>query len=250
VLRVFADLGNSRLKWGRVVADGTLDIVALPLNNESIWADVWARWNPGAEPSEWAVSTVNPPLAMKLADFLKSQPGARLRWFRSAADVPVRHELENVHTAGTDRAFAVVGALVRHQPGRPGIVISCGSAITVERVSSTGVWEGGAIAPGYRLAAESLHALSTQLTLVSPAAPPPPWGRSTKPALEAGVFWGTVGAIRALVAGQAANLEPEPWVVWSGGDAALLRPSAALVFANDSLAPALVLEGIRSVCEV
>jgi type III pantothenate kinase len=170
------------------------------------------------------------------------------RWFRSAADVPVRNNLERLHTAGTDRAFAVLGALANRPPGTPGVAISCGSAITVERISAEGIWEGGAIAPGLRLAAEALHSMSTQLPLVHPLGPNPGWGRSTIPALEAGVFWGTVGVIRSLVGRQSEGLIPRPWVVWSGGDAELLMPAAALDLAPSRLAPSLVLEGLRAAC--
>ena len=247
MLRVFADLGNSRLKWGRLLEDGSLDVLSLPLDDPSAWQAVWSRWNPSVGPSSWAISTVNPPVADRLGRFLEAQPGASTRWFRSAADVPVRHELEAPHTAGTDRALAVLGALA-DRPG-PGIVVSCGSAVTVERISAGGVWQGGAIAPGLRLAAEALHAMSTQLPLVHPDRPPSAWGRSTVPALEAGVFWATVGAIRALVDAQAEGLSPVPWVVWSGGDAGLLMAPTALGLPDVRLAPTLVLDGLRAASE-
>jgi type III pantothenate kinase len=249
VLRVFADLGNSRLKWGRLRADGSLEVVSLPLDDPAAWQAAWTGWNSSGSPSTWAVSTVNPPVAARLGRFLDAQPGVAARWFRSAADVPVPHELENPHTAGTDRAFAVLGAVAGHPGGGPGIVISCGSAITVERISAGGVWQGGAIAPGLRLAAEALHGLSTQLPLVHPDDPPAAWGRSTVPALEAGVFWATVGAIRAVVDGQARGLSPRPWVVWSGGDAERLMGPTDLDLSDARLAPSLVLEGLRIACE-
>lgn len=248
MLRVLADLGNSRLKWGRLRSDGGLDVVSLPLDNPAAWRDAWSLWNPSGGPSSWAISTVNPPVAARLGGFLDAQPGLSARWFRSAADVPVRHELESPETAGTDRAFAVLGALAGRGAG-PGIVVSCGSAITVERISADGVWQGGAIAPGLRLAAEALDGLSSQLPLVRPDRPPAAWGRSTIPALEAGVFWSTVGAIRALVAGQAEGLSPRPWVVLSGGDAERLMGPAALDLPDARLAPALVLDGLRVACE-
>ncbi len=246
---MFADLGNSRLKWGRLRADGTLDVVSLPLDDATAWQAAWTTWNSAGSPSTWAVSTVNPPVAARLSRFLDAQPGVSAHWFRSAADVPVRHELVSPHTAGTDRAFAVLGALAGRPGGGPGIVVSCGSAITVERISADGVWQGGAIAPGLRLAAEALHGLSTQLPLVHPDRPPAAWGRATVPALEAGVFWTTVGAIRTLVEGQSAGLSPRPWVVWSGGDAELLMGPADLDLPDARLAPSLVLEGLRVACE-
>ena len=251
MVRVYADLGNSRLKWGRTLPDGRLDIVALPLHDPSTWAATWDAWNPRRDPSTWSISSVNPPVADRLRDFVATLPACSAVWFRSAADVPIVHELEHPRTAGTDRALAVLGSLrdrPKDRPG-PGIVISCGSAITVERVSAAGVWQGGAIAPGLKLAAESLHAMSMQLPLVHPEIPPAPWGRSTIPALAAGVFWGTVGAIKMLVDRQSEGLSLRPWIVWTGGDAELLMASTPLDSTDARFVSGLVIEGLRSLRE-
>jgi len=77
---------------------------------------------------------------------------------------------------------------------------------------------------------------------VAPRQAPEPFGRSTVPALEAGVFWGVVGAIRELLARQAEGLVPTPWLVWTGGDASTFArwidwPGAEVI-------PDLVLEGL------
>ena len=54
---------------------------------------------------------------------------------------------------------------------------------------------------------------------------PRPLGPRHSPALEAGLFWGAVGAVRELLTRQAADLSPDPWLVWTGGDAAVLAPA-------------------------
>ena len=63
MLRVVADLGNTRLKWGRLDEAGRLaEAIALPLDDPSAWAAAWSAWKrPGEDDSWWAVSTVNPP---------------------------------------------------------------------------------------------------------------------------------------------------------------------------------------------
>jgi type III pantothenate kinase len=38
------------------------------------------------------------------------------------------------------------------------------------------------------------------------------------------VYWGLVGAVRELLARQHQDLDGDPWVIWTGGDAALLAP--------------------------
>lgn len=244
VLRVVADLGNSRLKWARLEADGRLaESLALPISAPDAWAAAWESWNPRHEPSEWAIATVNPPLAALLERFLVDHDAGPARWFRSAADVPVKHQLDTPETAGADRALAVAAALARHPGGQPGLVVSCGSAITVERIAAEGVWQGGAIAPGLGLSARALHLLTAQLPLVSPRGVPTAWGRSTGPALEAGLFWGVIGSVRELLSRQAADLSPRPWLVWTGGDAARLAPW--IDWPSSQVAPDLVLEGLR-----
>jgi type III pantothenate kinase len=65
---------------------------------------------------------------------------------------------------------------------------------------------------------------------------------STRPAVEAGVFWGTVGAVRELLDRQAADLGKEPWVIWTGGDAALL--AGAIAGSEARVEPDLVLLGL------
>ena len=243
--RIVADLGNSRLKWGRLDDAGTLAATAaLPLDAPEKWAAQLDAWGVEAR-SSWAISSVNPPLAGRLVAFLHGRGIASIHWFRSVSDVPVRHELEWPATAGADRALAVLTAAGLHESGRPGLVVSCGTAVTIERVAAHGTWTGGAIAPGLGLSARGLHQLTAQLPLVSVDAPPPAWGRSTEPAIAAGLFWGTVGAIRELIARQAGGLGPSPWLVWTGGEASMFAPW--IEWPGARVVPDLVLMGLARV---
>jgi type III pantothenate kinase len=245
MLRVVADLGNSRLKWGRLDETGRLaESIPLPLNEPRAWTVAWEKWNQvGIGPSRWAVSSVNPPVARQLQSFLEGLGNASAAWFRSAAEVTaVRHELVEPETAGADRALAVAAAVGLAPAGRAGVVVSCGTAITIERISQQGIWQGGAIAPGLGVTARALHNQTAQLPLVELHEAPPHWGASTRPALEAGVFWGTVGAVRELLGRQTADLGKEPWVIWTGGDAALLAGLIAGTGAR--IEPDLVLIGL------
>ena len=247
VIRVVADLGNSRLKWGLVGPEGgLLESLALPTDDPAAWSSACERWGlSGVAAATWAVSTVNPPEAERLRVFLAERGLSETRWYRSAADGPVRHVLEQPELTGADRALAVAAAIATQPPGRPGLVVSCGSAITVERIAADGVWQGGAIAPGLGLSARALHLLTAQLPLVTPRAAPPAWGNATRPALEAGLFWGVVGTIRELLTRQSADLAPTPWLVWTGGDAPRLAPEIA--WPDATVVPDLVLDGLARV---
>ena len=99
------------------------------------------------------------------------------------------------------------------------------------------------------MAAHALHTQTAMLPLVEPSGPPPAWGASTIPALEAGVFWGTVGAIRELLERQKVELGSDPWVIWTGGNAALL--AGPIAGSNARIEPDLVLLGLcRAVAAV
>jgi type III pantothenate kinase len=166
-------------------------------------------------------------VAAQLSEFLRVRQAGRVHWYQNACEIPLAYEVEGAETGGADRALNVYAAIRLMPVGQPGLVISCGTAITVERVDAAGVWQGGAIAPGLAPMASALHLRTAQVPLIDvrqfdPVHPPAPWGRGTLTSLDAGVFWGTVGLVRELVARQADDLRGDPWVIWTGGDGALL----------------------------
>ena len=139
-----------------------------------------------------------------------------------------------------------------------GLVISCGTALTVERIDSEGVWEGGAIAAGLGLTARALNQGTAQVPHLDADpggwhmvgvedadadeienSPFAAWGRTSEVAVKAGVFWGTVGAARELIARQGVT----GWRIWTGGDAVLLA-DAVEGDGNAWVVHALVLRGL------
>jgi type III pantothenate kinase len=78
--------------------------------------------------------------------------------------------------------------------------------------------------------------------------PPEPIGRSTVPAIEAGLYWGAVGAIRELISQMSKGLSAPPDVFLTGGAsshvAKLIEASAACSVRH---LPHLVLSGIALV---
>lgn len=241
--RFVADLGNTRLKWGRLGPDGSLaDSLALPNDDLEAWSTAFDKWRQGESGGRWAIASVNPPAAERFATFLAEKRAADVRWYRSASDVPSRNALAAPEKTGVDRALAVLAALAQQPPGQPGLVVSCGTAITVERISRDGLWEGGAIAVGLGTAARALSQRTAQLPFVTLERLPMAWGNATDSAISAGVFWGTVGTARELISRQSEGFPTPPWVVWTGGDAAMLAPWASGTIT--CIIPDLVLRGL------
>ncbi len=245
--RLVVDLGNTRLKWAAVAPDGTRGpAVAVAVDDEPAWAASLAH-APGSAAAHWTIASVRPPAAEALARWLTTQrPDASVRWFRSAADVPVAHRLARPAATGVDRALGVCQAL-HEQGGRgPGLVVSCGTAITVDRVGADGGWQGGAIAPGWRVLALALNQATAQLPVANledaDQATIPALGDETRSALRAGLYWGQVGAVRELITRQRADLDGPSWIVWTGGDASWL--ARAVLGPGATIRPDLVLDAL------
>src|SRR5690606_33992349 len=113
-----------------------------------------------AGPLPALIATVNPPVADEVARVLREAGVEGVERFGSAGGrdreqggpgdgrlpVPIEDALEDRSTVGQDRLLAALGAWWRTKQAC--IVIDAGTAVTVDFVDGTGVFQGGAIAPG------------------------------------------------------------------------------------------------------
>jgi len=111
-------------------------------------------------------------------------------------------------------------------------------------LSREGSFCGGAILPGIGMAARALHEFTDRLPNVGLDMlddPPPAMGTSTDEAITSGIYWGAVGAVRMLIEQLNQEMDEEPWVVLTGGEA---DPICARIGADVVFQPHLVLSGI------
>ena len=258
------DVGNSLVKFGWFPGEGGCETAARggPLaiappvarppdlvfrashHDESFQAAVrdWLAELPGLAEAETLIASVHPEAGGRVESVLESalgRPPQRLD--HSTIGIPT--DVETPSSVGVDRLLCAVVAARLKRPNKPAIAATVGTAITVNLVSAEGVFLGGAILPGLRLAAESLHRGAAALPPVQSGGyenPPEPLGRDTQPAIESGVFWGAVGGLRELVA-QLIGSQPEPpdLFITGGNGKALARwlPDARFV-------PHMVLSGV------
>ncbi|WP_341268431.1 type III pantothenate kinase [Gordonia malaquae] len=106
--------------------------------------------------------------------------------------------VDNPKEVGTDR---VANALAAHEnfPGRPCIVVACGTATVVDAVSANGEFLGGAIAPGIDLAVGALSDHTVTVRKVELRPPRSVVGKNTVEALQSGILYGFAGQIDGLV---------------------------------------------------
>jgi len=174
------------------------------------------------------------------------------RWKEvTAKQLPMEVQVEEPEKVGIDRLLNALAINQVREPGRPAIVVDLGTACTVDRISADGAFEGGAILPGVRLAAEALHtgtALLPRLDLDFDL-PAEVVGTFTQAAMHSGLFWGVVGSVRELVTRMSKDCQSQPHVFVTGGDAALLVKHLQTDELSVRHLPSLVLSGIALVVE-
>lgn len=228
-------------------------LVAIDIGNTSIHCGVATQWagdhpvwcwqfawaTAGFEPDQvellrdylsphavWRVSSVHRPTEQRLSVWMRQRcPEADYRVFQ-LVDLPLAVQVDFPERVGMDRLMAAVAANHLRPAKSPAIVVDAGTAITVDLVSEEGAFLGGAILPGLRLVARALSAGTDQLPLVESCleAPPPVLGKNTTAAIQSGLFWGSLGAVRELISRLGETAQTPPPVFLTGGDAARLMP--------------------------
>lgn len=149
---------------------------------------------------------------------------------------------KNPAEVGADRIADAIGAIARY-PDENLIIVDFGTATTVEMISASRDYLGGAIIPGLRTAMDSLEKATARLPKVEIVKPEKSCGRSTTESIQSGLYWGHLGAIRELIGRYRKENFPgeDCRVVATGGFAGLFEDSGIF----DVIHRDLVLEGIR-----
>jgi type III pantothenate kinase len=206
-----------------------------------------------SEGTAWRIASVHRAAASRLSatihEWIKqSVDGNSIRQL-TYRDVPLPIRVDEPARVGIDRLLAALAADRLRQRDRAAIVVDLGTAITVDLVEPDGAFVGGAILPGIatsaRALAEKTDALP-QVTLEFLDYPPAALGKSTVPAIESGIYWGAIGAIRELVTQLSAPFPTQPDLFITGGAS---RQVADLLKTHGTVrhVPNLVLSGIALV---
>lgn len=235
--RVLIDAGNTRLKWavvaaGRWRAQGHADYADL----SGLAAELVAG-------RSVAVASVTRAENAAMLDALLERAALPVRRIESG---PCFGEVTNGYTApaqlGVDRWMALIGAWRRTR--RATLVISVGTAMTVDALDARGRFPGGIIVPGPALMRGALRQ-GTARVAAGPGVRRD-FPQCTNDAVESGLVAALAGAVRAQYAHLAAQAPDAPACLVTGGDAGWLLPH---LDAGAEPAPFLVLEGLACVTE-
>ena len=234
------DIGNSRIKFGvferpaTAPANDSLPIcagtLAVSVHQDVDWEIVavhFAKWTPRI--TRAAVAGVNPAGMKQLLDGWSKSNWPAPKVIGLAAELSLRTNVDNPDHVGIDRLLDAVAANLLRGPHQPALIIDTGTATTVNAVSADGVFEGGAILPGLHLQARSLHEYTALLPLIDVQTLAEnrvgAVGRNTNAAIQSGLWFGKIGAIRELTAQLAQSFGKSPLLLVTGGMGRWLAPA-------------------------
>jgi type III pantothenate kinase len=241
------DIGNSRAKFGWFDSS-TMD-AAVP--QPAIARNLVTGHSPPAEwldelpqaPVRWRVVSVNREGLRVVRDWVQSRRPQDDLHVLESDDMPLAVRVDHPEEVGLDRLAAAVAANALRAPNRAAVVVSAGTALTVNLIGQSGAFEGGVILAGFRMQAEALFQAADLLPLAAWKSDEEPAvvGKNTEAAIQSGLFWGTVGAVKEIIGRVAREVGHDPQIFVTGGDLARLAP---LVGDDTQFVPNLVLAGI------
>lgn len=252
---IVVDIGNSRMKWGRVEGGKVVEMVSLLHDDPVNWKRQVELWN--CETKGWAIASVAPKQADRFCEWLKSRNANSLQFdndsvLKSAAEFGFSTSVKQTDRIGIDRLLTTIAARNRTPIGSTTIAISVGTAMTVDFVRDNGEHVGGAILPGPYLMAKSLHDYTAKLPQIEidSVVPMRVWGSNTNEAIELGIASAVLGAADQFVWDWFAYVNSPPCVFVTGGDSGYFRGFAFTAkVSRVDIEPTLTLEGIRLVAE-
>ena len=232
---VLIDAGNTRLKWVLVVDS------QWQAHGSSDYSDLSALASLLSAGMKCTIASVTRADHEHLLKMLLTRYDIEPRWLVAATQFQdVINTYVNPAQLGVDRWMGMLAARLRSCSAT--LVVSTGTAMTVDALSAEGRFLGGLIVPGRSMMQQSL--LQGTARIGAEIGDWQPFPRSTADAVHSGIIAALSGAVRQQYEQLARQCGCEPHCVLTGGDALMLQPYLGLTAEH---APYLVLEGIDRV---
>jgi type III pantothenate kinase len=234
-MKLLVDLGNTRAKWALWNGTDLQAKGAAPHGGiaDSIWNEL-----PRVD-SIWVASVASPALNDRVAAMARQSLGMSAQFVRSRAQAcGVRNAYAQPERLGVDRFLALIAAHARVR--EPIVIVSCGTALTLDALAADGAHLGGLIAASPELTLAALRSGTANLG----AAPPGhivEIAASTADAMASGAWLAAVALVERFVAQATQRFATPPALVLTGGDASRL---GELLRAPHRIDAELVLRGL------
>ena len=246
---VAIDIGNTNITVGLFVNDGEKFIETVAGGDgdrlQSLLVEAWEQVpfvkNAKVDKRDGAivVSSVKPEWIKSVREICKSELDEKIRVIGEEIPLPIEMGVDNSGEVGTDRVVAAAAAFAVVEDAV--VIADFGTAVTIDLVDEEGVFMGGAIAPGFNIAAEALSRQTAKLPEVQVHKPKDAVGGNTLEAINAGLFYSAVGLLRTVVEKYAEEIGKWPQTIVTGGDFGIIKDECDFV---DSWVSNLVVRGV------
>jgi type III pantothenate kinase len=185
------------------------------------------------------MTSVVPPLTHAFETLLHSLLGQAPIIVTTSCPHGLTLRYDNPEEIGTDRLVNAAAAFAHYQRGL--IIVDFGTATTFCTITQQGEYLGGAIAPGLKIAAESLHLKTAKLPKVDLAIPDSVIGRDTATSMQSGIMFGYAGLVDAIVKRIQKDIDQTTYVIATGGLASTIIPISQTI---QEVRSNLTLEGL------
>lgn len=180
------DCGNSKIKWAWVVNGDIVGTFKAPYNKLSILGE-FCRQHKDIK-KIYGSAVCGQMKKLQVAE----QVLHRIEWFASEqVACGIRNHYRHTGEHGADRWFNALGA--RRFTSNACIVVSCGTAITIDALTTSNQYLGGSILPGFNLMKDSLSKNTANLD--RPFGRIYPFATTTPNAIASGIMDAVVGAV-------------------------------------------------------
>ncbi|HET9864344.1 MAG TPA: type III pantothenate kinase [Steroidobacteraceae bacterium] len=244
---LLVDIGNTRAKWAVLRGARLSKGRALPHRAGDAGLAALVRNAPRDVSRVIAVCVAGARRERALAAAVRARFGLRAEFIRPARSAAgVRNGYREVWRLGADRWVAAIGA--HHLAGaRDALVVSIGTALTVDAVDGEGHHRGGAIVPGPRTMVDSLLSGTSGIRRRARGAHARGgssrklFAADTASALEAGAAFAAAAFVDRAVLEAGRVFGRRPLVLLTGGAARALAP---YIKSAVKAVPDLVLRGL------
>ena len=185
------------------------------------------------------MSSVVPPITQVLETAVQDIIGQPPLMATSSCPHGLTLRYDNPEEIGTDRLVNAAAAFARYP--RHLIIVDFGTATTFCTITQQGEYLGGAIAPGLKSAADSLHLKTAKLPEVDLAIPQSIIGRNTATSMQSGIMYGYAGLVDEIVKRIQQDTQEPAYVLATGGLASTILPISQTI---QEVRPQLTLEGL------
>lgn len=234
---IYLDAGNTRLKWRLYDAHGTRRDGAARYAELD---ELWSLCKTGMH--AYLASVVSADLTRSLIKGLLQRGVETTTLSAQQQAGGVTNGYADPTQLGVDRWLALAGA--RQRTVSACLVVSAGTALTVDAMAASGDFLGGVIVPGTALMQQALQTGTARVQVENGT-----WQRfptNSVNAVRTGVITALAGAVQTQYAALAQISATDPLCMVTGGDADLLLPYlTAIPVEQCNIVPHLILEGIE-----